>query len=342
MPPLNVLHLSHHDGCIADFEYVASRLGLAVRSCKYDDGYNIGSQRADRSWESWRERIEQADIVLVSDTAPLARIILQHLDEYSGHLVIWVCNRFDYADRATNDCGFPDPEYYALFRKATTHKRVHIAPYTPFERHYARRHGVDLGDHVIRPIGLRLSREGGRCVPSAIDKPATVFVPPYHNDTVLKLADRLRRLGVPAYCGRYGGPEELAEFRAIVHIPYAWSTFAFFENLQSGVPMFVPGRRAILRLARKADFFWPQADMLRCLRHVSEWYDPEHGFLVYFRSWRDLERKLRLVDLEEVRERMRDFGERHAHATLTSWSRLFAGIEEGRRTRRTSASDNYA
>ncbi|MHB1568675.1 MAG: hypothetical protein ACYC0H_05675, partial [Solirubrobacteraceae bacterium] len=305
MPPLRVLHLSHHDGCIADFEYVSSELGFDVRSYKFDDGYNIGPERADSAWERWRDRFCQADVVLVSDTAPLARIVMQHLDEYEGHLVVWVCNRFDYADEATNDCGFPDADYYALFRRASLHPRVHIAPYTPFEYHYARRFGVELGEQVIKPIGRRLARSTAQLVPPGVDKAATVFVPPYHNDSVMMdLAAHVSSLGAPAYCGRYGGPEDLVGFRAVVHIPYAWSTFAFFETLQNAIPMFVPSRVFLLRLARRRDFWWQQARMLPRLQRVSEWYAPAHDFFVYFHSWRDLRRKLRRVDLDEVRHRM--------------------------------------
>ena len=331
MPPLRVLHLSHHDGCIADFEYVSSELGLDVRSYKFDDGYNIGPERADRSWERWRDRFCQSDVVLVSDTAPLARIVMQHLDEYAGHLVVWVCNRFDYADEATNDCGFPDPDYYALFRRASSHPRVHIAPYTPFEYHYARRFGVELGERVIKPIGRRLARSTPQLVPPVIDKSATLFIPPYNNDSVMMdLAAHVSSLGAPAYCGRYGGPEDLAGFRAVVHIPYAWSTFALFENLQNAIPMFVPHQRFLLRIARRRGFFWPEAPMLPSLQRVSEWYAPGHDFFVYFRSWRDLRRKLRAVDLDDVRRRMRQFAAQHAYATLASWRGLFEQIESAR------------
>jgi hypothetical protein len=325
---VKVLHLSQHDGCLADFEYVSAQLGLEVESARFDDGYNIGAECADRAWTRWRPRIESSDAVLVSDTAPLARIVLQHLDAYRGHLVIWVCNRFDYADQATNDCGFPDAAYYDLFRRAVRHPRVHVASFTPFEPHYARRRKVELGERVIKPIGLRLPPAPDPLVPRAVDKPATVFVPPYHNDTrFLDLAARCEELGVPAYGGRYGGPEDLRDFRAIVHIPYSWSTFAFFEHLQNAVPMMVPSPRLLLRLSRRPNFFWPDRRRFRSELALAEWYRPEHDFLVRFRGWRDLGAKLHQLDLAPVRARMRVFAEEHTRSTLSAWAGVFGAVE---------------
>jgi hypothetical protein len=324
-----VAHLSNHDGCIADFEYVAGELDLEVRPFRYDDGYNIGPERARRSWELWRERLTAADVVLVSDTAPLARIILERLDEFAGHVVVWVCNRFDYADQATNDCGFPDPDYYELVRRCAGHERVHIAPNTAFEIEYARGKGVDLGERVIKPQGRRRASAQRPRVSPGIDRSATVYVPPYHNDSVfMDLASRCEALGAPAWCGRYHHPEDLSEFRAIVHIPYAWSTIAFFERLAAAIPTFIPSPKLLLEMWRQPNFFWPDSQRLDELLTISEWYAPEHdGLLVHFDSFEDLGEKLRELDLEPVRERMRSFAERHAIRTCAAWSELFDEIQ---------------
>src|SRR4051812_31901260 len=109
---MNVLHLSHHQGCFGELAYVASQLGFTIESMEYRDGYNISAEKANASWEANKERFNSFDVIITSDTAPLARIILQHMDEFKGRLVVWVCNRFDYVDNATNDCGFPDREFY--------------------------------------------------------------------------------------------------------------------------------------------------------------------------------------------------------------------------------------
>jgi hypothetical protein len=324
---VKLFHLTHHQGCIADIEYVGARLGLSVTSATFDDGYNIGPERADRAWTRWRDRLEQADVVLVSDTCPLARIVLRHLDEFRGSLVIWVCNRFDYRDEETNDCGFPDPAYYDEIRSAVAHPRVRVALFTAFEAHYARAGGVELGARVIKPTGCGVHRPCPSLIPPEIDRERTVFVPPYHNDTLLlDLAAACARGGVPAYSGRYGGPDDLRGFRAIVHIPYSWSTFALFEHLQAGLPMFVPSPRFLLELADLGNFWWPDSDRLADLLEISEWYVPEHDFLVRFESLPDLFRGLRRRDLGSVRARTAAFAGRHERETLAAWRALFDSL----------------
>ncbi len=325
---MKVFHLSHHHGCIADFEYVADRLGLTVTSATFDDGYNIGPDRADRAWERWKDRLLASDVVLISDTAPLSRIVLQHLDEFPGRLLIWVCNRFDYHDAATNDCGFPDEGYYELFRAAVGHPRVEVAAFTPFELHYARSRGVDLGRRVIKPVGRQLPRPLTPLIPSTVAKEEAVFVPPYHNDTVLlDLADICRQGGAPAYSGRYGGPDDLRGFRAIVHIPYSWSTFAFFETLQNAIPVIVPSPRLLLELAGEASFWWPDRGYLDRLLAVSEWYSPEHAFLVRFDDWPHLWWQLAHADLARARSEMAAFAKVHEEATISAWAELI-GVRE--------------
>jgi len=204
-----------------------------------------------------------------------------------------------------------------------------VAAYTAFELIHARDRGVELGDRVIKPLGRRLPTTYRPLVPEAIDPAGTVFVPPYHNDSVfMDLASRCEELGARAWSGRYSDPDELAGFRAIVHIPYAWSTVAFFERLQDAIPTFIPSERLLLELWRQPGFFWADGRRLEELIGCSEWYDPEHeDLLVRFDSFEELGDKLRGLDLEPVRERMRTFAERHAIRTTAAWSEVFEEIE---------------
>src|SRR4029077_7066235 len=193
---LKVLHLSFHEGCIKDFEYVAQQLNLNLTSCLIHkqpacwlDGetvgsaiYSIGHNRAEKIWKQHKEYFNQFDVVTTSDTAPLARIFLQN--NWEKPLIIWICNRFDYCDEATRDCHFPDAEYYQLFREALHKKNVKIVAYTPFEHYYTKLKGINTGSKTIKPCARPNNSLQESLIPSHIKKPETFFIPPYHNDII--------------------------------------------------------------------------------------------------------------------------------------------------------------
>src|SRR5689334_6402784 len=211
----SLLHLTFHKGCAREIEYITQHFGIKLTTMfiqslaeyEFDPAshgnvlYNITHDRAERIWQTHKEYFDQFDLVLVSDTTPLARIFLQN--NWEKPLIIWICNRFDYADAASLDGEFPDVEYYQLLRDAIKKKSVHIVAYTPFEHYYARDKGVYLGTEVIKP-----------CAPVSIttphEKEDIFLIPPYHNDTLfLNLKAICDSYNIPCYNGRYNGPAEL-------------------------------------------------------------------------------------------------------------------------------------
>ena len=115
---------------------------------------------------------------------------------------------------------------------------------------------------------------------------------------------------------------DLRGFRAVVHIPYAWSNFALFENLQSGLPYLIPSRRMLLELAGTIDFFWSPPFWPGRLE-LSEWYAPAHDNLfTYFDSWDELA-QLAQGDLAARRNTIARFCDAHTSSTLAQWSEIF-------------------
>lgn len=332
---MRILHVTHHSGCAADIQAVVQRLngGFELETLLSEHlqdtlgsgcaRYNVSAHKARETWRAHSSFFNSFDKIVVSDTTPLARIFLD--GGYHGHLIIWVCNRFDYADMASNDCGFPDAAYYDLMRRARKNARVSIVSYTPFETVYARRfRGVDLGREVIRPLGMRRPNGHTTLIPYEVVRHETFFVPSYHNDTVLMdVRARCEDAGLRAYCGRYAGPGDLAGFKGIVHIPYAWSNFALFEQLQLGTVFFVPSRQFLLRLCRQKQFFWqPQRPRWHNLGWA-EWYHRDlQNLFVYFDSWDDLARKAGIEDLHARRRAINAFTRNHTKSTLDQWNKL--------------------
>ncbi len=336
--PLKVLHISFHLGCTKDFEEVAHELNLDLTSWyvlsadlprEHFDGktlgngvYNITHERARMVWEKHKDFFNQFDVILTSDTAPLSRIFLQN--GWEKPLIIWICNRFDYADYSTAQGKFPDKEYYDLFRAATHQPNVKIIGYTPYEHVYARARGIDTGTLTIKPLG---SQEKGirdkheTSIPATVNKSETLFIYPRLNGTELNhVIKKCTELGLKTYSGRYNGPNDLTDFKGIIYFPYAWSNLAVFENMQRGIVHFIPSEKFIKQMVREhAPVKYITLDSFNLI----EWYREENRpYLVYFDSWEDLKIKTS-KDYTQMSLAIKQFAQEHRKTMLDRWQMVF-------------------
>ena len=336
--PLRVLHLSFHTGCIKDFEQIAQELGFNLTSWyilgdrpRFDGVsmgnavYNIGHERAETVWKKHKDYFDQFDVIVTSDTAPLARIFLQN--GWKKPLIIWICNRFDYCDYASLDCKFPDQEYYDLFKQAATMPNVKIISYTPVEYMWAAAKGVQIGTETIKPIGSHETsyRKGTESlIPADIDKSKTFFIPEYlFGDQKSYVLDQCKQNNIPVYCGRYNGPYDLKDFKGIIYIPYQWSNLALFENIYNGLIHFVPSEKFVREtVAQGLPLRYCTLDPLYF--QESEWYRQENAPLfVYFDSWKDLAQKINNTNYEQLSMRIKQFAMAHRETMLTRWQDSF-------------------
>lgn len=316
-----ILHISHHQGCIDNLQAVCKQLGcnfeLTTQNADWD--YNMYPELADKLWQEYKLFYESFDVIITSDTAPLSRIFLQN--NFKGKLIIWVCNRFDYADMETSE-GFPDRNYYLLFQQATQKSNIKICSYTKFEHEYAEKyHTINWGDKTIRPYAFVAVNGTTTHWLNPINKSDTFFIPSYHNDTIfMNLKEKCNELDIPCYGGRYNSPFDLFGIKGIIHIPYAWSNLAIFENLSLNNVYFIPSQLFLLKLCKQPDFFWSPPFDLTYLQSA-EWYLPEHKDLfVYFDSWehlKELTQNQTLID--EKKEQIKKFVIKHNEKTLTQW-----------------------
>ena len=301
--------------------------------------------------------LEQYDLVIVADTTPIARPLLQHGWPGAGshtRLLLWVCNRFDYGVVG-------DVQYYALLRAAAANPRVTLVSYTPLENSYAREvRGVEWGSAaLLRPIGLfedsagPVSASAARleAAPRGAERGRSFFVAPKVNEAQLGLAAALGALGVPVWtpgtwphtAARWAGATcdarcaaaVVASFRATIHVPYAPSTFALFEQAQAGRLTFVPSVQLMLQWAEHEHLFFQAtptdfvstgrgtAPLSRQHLEATEYYDPLNAALfVYFDSLEHLQRKLAETDYAAREAQLRAWAERHTNTTLQRWQTL--------------------
>lgn len=330
---LKVLHLSLHKGTLNEFEAIAHELSLDITSWYihelpagfFDEGaknnnqiYNMGHDRAKRIWEKHKNFFNEFDVIVTSDTAPLSRIFLQN--DFKKPLIIWICNRFDYSDEANRDCPFPDPEYYDLIRQASKKKNVKIIANTPFEIYYAASKGVNINPLIIKP-----------CSPIPDIEPAeireTFYIPSRHNEMdFIDLDTKLKRFAIKTFQGRYEGPADIQQYRGVIHLPYAWSTIQFFENLQLGLPYFLPSKKFLKKLLREKNYWFQDSGLLLKdnLFHLCEWYDNDlKDVVIYFDSWQDLAQKIKSTNYADIRARTKAFGHRHRVTMLARWKMIF-------------------
>jgi len=301
-------------------DFIAKSLGHEITTQIADWNYNIGHDRAEEVWNKYKDYYNQFDLIVTSDTGPLARIFLQN--NYTGKLIMWVCNRFDYADNASNDCGFPDQEYYSIIRAARAKSNVKIVSYTKFEYEYAQKYkNVNLGTDIIRPCSFIEENDSPSAFPANVDKSKTFFIPAYHNDTIfMNLKEKCDQLGINTYAGRYNGPTDLKGLKGIIHIPYGWSNLALFENWSLGNVYFVPSKDFLLRLSKQNNFWWQDSYALQMIES-SEWYLPEHNHLfMFFDDWDHLKQLTQNESLlRDKQQQALAFSKQHAQKTLQQW-----------------------
>ena len=331
---LKVLHLSLHLGCINDFAEVGNELGLDLTSWYihrshvefegHEAGnniYNITHARAEGVWNRHKDYFNQFDVVITSDTAPLSRIFLQN--GWKKPLIIWVCNRFNYADFERQDGHFPDGEYYDLFRKATQMKNVKIISYTPYEYHYTAAKGIHIGQRTIKPVGSleqEVPANFKSAIPSHIKKEETAFVYPRLSDGQLRyIQQKCAEAGIKTYSGAYNGPEDLKGLKGTIYFPYQWSNLALFENMQRGMVHFIPSEKFI-----RENYRTPIRYVTLDKFHLCEWYAPEHrDLLVYFDSWSDLKHKIATTDYVAMSKKIKAFAQQHRATMLGRWQQVF-------------------
>ena len=333
---IKVLHISFHKGCQNDIEYISKKLNFDLTFMECDDGisigldkYNISHEKALSSWNKHKDYYNSFDIIITSDTAPISRIFLQN--NFKKKLIIWICNRFDYANQPdAQKIGFPDKEYYNLINDVKNRPNVSIIGYTPFETYYANHiRKLDIGNECIKPIGQIGDIYNTYTSTIVENKQSTFIIGPYHNDNLMMdLKSKVESLGIKVFNGRYNGPKDLAEFAGVIHIPYAWSNLALLEAIQLGIVFFIPSKNFLKYFIhtdidglKKDGFFW-SPPLREDVLHLSEWYCEDfEDALIYFDSWKDLKKKIKTLDFNKQKNILKQIGKKHEEETLKKWKK---------------------
>lgn len=331
-----ILHISHHIGCFRDQEYILKKLGFEVTNHKFYDGvFQITEKIANDFWKNHKEQLNQFDYILTSDTAPLSRIFLENQKEFTGKLIIWICNRFDYRMET-------ETKFYSLFKEAENNSNIKIVPYSQFEKIWCKEKGIDIMNHQhIPPLGINLI-ESESDIPETEyfsdmygkkqDLPnADVIVPIYHNDNIFfETKDFLQSKGVSVYNGPFRTIEQLKKYKAFVHMPDAFSKFLCFELIHNQIPAILPSKKFLFDLSKRPNYFfniWGSggANLLQedwidwC-----EWYDPELiNCRFYYDSFDEIPLIINSIDKESMINDFEKSSKYLEYKTLNSWKKFY-------------------
>jgi hypothetical protein len=317
---MKFLHISFHKGCELEIEYVLTTLGHTVETMTLSDTsidnniYKISEEKANLYWHKHMFFFNTFDGIITSDTCANCRTFLQN--NYSKILLIWICNRFDYALEGDN-------HFYNLINSIKDRPKSVIIANTAIEIEWCKYKGVYNVVDIIKPIGKNIISNTliKQYACNNIEK--IFYVPPYHNETnYMNLSQKLFELGINNKCERFNHHiSELLYYSGIICIPYAWSTIALFERLQLGLVVFIPSIHFLIELSYGNNFwFQPPYNRDYNMLKLSEWYSSDfEDIFVYFDSWRDLQLKIDTTDYEYQNQKILSFAKKHEDLQLSKW-----------------------
>lgn len=335
-----VLHLSHHYGCLKDHQFICNSLKLELESCFSlwntilpQGCFSMSESLANQIWNKHKEYFQKFDYIITSDTAPLSRIILQNIDQFSGQLNIWVCNRFDY--NLENDSS-----YYDIIKFASTHRKVKIIPYTEFERVWMSRFGIETDQETIRPIGLNIDIPLSEIETDEIgygddkrinlDQSGDVLISRYHNDNHFQNSKQLcQSFGLTSHHAKYRGIKELKKlvnnYSCFLVFPDQYSKLTAFELMQLSMPVILPSEELLLTLSTKSNYFFGSGVNDQTVKYC-EWYNEYYKqFAVYFEDIAGIGEAVQLVkdNKEKLCSIMKACSLSHTNKTINQWKKIY-------------------
>jgi hypothetical protein len=272
---MKVLALGFHKGALDSLDEVFCAIDdveldtwlLAINEFHY----NITKQEAQKLWNKHKAYFTKYDCIITSDTAILSRIFLEN--GYSGKLIIWICNRFDYRDGG----GKHDDEYYEVIKEAQFKENVHIVAYTKYDQIYAKGKGINVEEVILPAFEPRPFNE---------NRTGVYYIPSYENNRIFHIEDKAK---FPVKTGRYKEDNDLWEFKAIFHLPYHWNGVLNYKCLAYSTPFYVPSLEMIKRLIKKGNYWFQNSNDFEKWGHVCDFYDKDNAvFMNYFDTFNDI------------------------------------------------------
>ncbi|KAJ3408655.1 hypothetical protein HDU80_005004 [Chytriomyces hyalinus] len=250
----SVLYYNTHGGTNVNMKGImkALNLDMSIFNPKQVTGYGMSGKHAAKliNMGHVSHICESYDVVVIGDTIPHGRALMQSLLEWSpakqcrSVVVVEMTNRFDWDVKDKS-------AYYQMVRdlvrkgQTTLKNRLYWVANNNVEQAYVEfMIGMKMPDvRVLRPVGISKDYPYPDDLPPQDEKS---FASRTH-DTTNIFAILKDEFDIPLtifpFGHKYGGPKNLLAFKGFIDIPYQYSVMKFYENIAYGVPMFVPTPR---------------------------------------------------------------------------------------------------
>lgn len=355
---MKIIHYSFHIGCINDAAYIFTTLGhdIVFRHLSFPN-FCVTDEAARDFWKAHEAEFQSYDVILTTDTVALSYIFLNQIDRLKPHLLIWNCNRFDYAM-------WNNPRFYELVRMTNeVHHKVTYIPWTDYELLWCGKHGVHVSENTISSVGKVLKDAtytsqrvehdfgGQRNEYRMAENADSMFVQKYLNHSnFIDLPRFLHSKGVSTVWGGYTRFEEIQPFKGVVVLPDSFCKMFAFESIQNEILVFLPTKRFLLELVKQPNYWYNVTGFVKDTRQLTgdyinlcEWYKYSETRM-YFDSLDDMVTKIRGVTAEVLADKkrwMKFYGAQIETLSLTRWRGILDKVQIYKEQKLTSYYEQY-
>lgn len=319
---MKVIHITYHEGTKKNIENVCNyfQYSLETEIPKYP--LYISNKFANELWKENSERWKKYDVAIFSDTSMLARPFLENINKHSLKIIIYITNRFHWGDFELKDKAF-----LHLYSTLSNHKRVFFCADNRFDQYWASSFNIHFYFNDIIRLYPIIKQ------PSKYINPR-FFV--YNRGPPTQIYTKnLNKLNIDY--DMYGGinfpkfkdQSHIAEYKAIIHLPYQTNIQSLYENLGYGIVYIIPSQKCITEWILNEDwYYWEEKTNMKGKIiesiELSEWYQKENeDMFVYFDNWEDLKRKTLETDFEKKQNIIHEKIYKYNNITIHKWKEIF-------------------
>lgn len=294
---MHFLHITNHPGTTRNIHNVFAYLGkeIVTETCAFP--LHITEEHASQIWTDYqtREYPSRYQTILFTDTSMYARPFLQHIEDHSMNIVVYVTNRFDWGAWHIHDHA-----YATLYADRSRHPRVFFLADNRYDQYYASViHGIHFRNADLFRLTPQISQNYSLETKEKIMiHNSKLFI--YNRGTFLRFYEDLlpftkQEYDIYGYDGyqRYQDEYHISEYLGFLHLPYQTNIQSLWENLGHGIIYFIPSKTFLLELIKEPWYYWEEKckspELCATSIDLAEWYQAENAvFFVYFDSWADL------------------------------------------------------